>query len=78
MPLPKDIVNIIIDYAKCYTLLSWIDINKLDWNSLSRNPNAIDLLEANKDMIDYEWLSMNLSIFEPTIDTKLVELLYYI
>ena len=65
MPLPKDIVNIIIDYAKCYTLLSWIDINKLDWNSLSRNPNAIDLLEANRDKIDWMYLSANCNAIPP-------------
>jgi hypothetical protein len=35
-------------------LLDWIDINKLDWDALSINPNAIaiDLLEKNIDKIN--------------------------
>ena len=40
-------------------LLSWIDINKLNLNKLSENPNAIHLLEANPDKIDWTWLSLN-------------------
>jgi len=30
-------------------VLSWININKLSWNILSENPNAIHLLEENQD-----------------------------
>ena len=59
MSLPEDIINIIIEYAKCYTLLPWIDINKIDWNYLSDNPNAIHLLEANIDKINWWSLSKN-------------------
>ena len=36
-----------------YKLLDWIDINKLDWNNLSRNKYAIELLKDNKDKIDW-------------------------
>jgi len=36
-----------------YKLLDWIDKSRLDWPSLSRNPNAIELLEANYDKIDW-------------------------
>ena len=37
----------------------WIDINKIDWEFLSRNPNAIHLLEQNLNKIDWCWLSVN-------------------
>ena len=37
----------------------WIDKSKLDWGWLSKNPNAIHLLEANPDKIDWYWLSRN-------------------
>ena len=42
-----------------YKLLDWIDINKIDWNNLSLNPNAIYLLEENIDKINWRWLSLN-------------------
>ena len=41
------------------TLLPWIDIEKLNWRTLSLNPGAINLLEANPDRIDWTWLSGN-------------------
>ena len=40
-------------------LLDWIDIEKLSWSCLSRNPNVIELLEANLDKIEWEDLSKN-------------------
>ena len=40
-------------------LLDWIDKDKLDWRSLSKNPCAMDLLKANQDKIDWYWLSLN-------------------
>ena len=46
-----------------YKLLPWIDINKLNWQMLSENPNAIHLLEQNPDKIYWPWLSKNPSIF---------------
>jgi hypothetical protein len=45
-----------------YKLLDWIDINELDWDGLfglSCNPNAIHLLEANPDKINWNILSRN-------------------
>ena len=42
-----------------YKLRSWIDINKIDWNGLCKNPNAIDLLEKNHDKIHWSLLSEN-------------------
>jgi len=44
-----------------YKLLDWIDESNLDWNYFSENnnENAIELLEANQDKIDWYWLSSN-------------------
>ena len=38
-------------YCAPYKVLDWIDINKLNWEELSRNQNAIHLLEQNQDKI---------------------------
>ena len=40
-------------------LRNWIDINKMDWDNLSSNPNAIELLKENQDKINWENLSKN-------------------
>ena len=45
-------------------LLDWIDIEKLDWNYLSSDPNAIELLEANPDKINWYYLSSNPNAIE--------------
>ena len=37
------------------------NLDKLDWNNLSLNPNAIDLLEKNLDKINWLFLSKNLN-----------------
>ena len=46
-----------------YKLLDWIPLNrvldKVDWRELSKNPNAIRILEQNPDRIDWECLSEN-------------------
>ena len=42
--------------VKCQYL---IDPEKIYWNLLSRNPEAIKLLEANPDKIYWDWLSGN-------------------
>ena len=36
-----------------------IDSDKLNWNYLSRNENAIHLLEQNSNKINWSWLSLN-------------------
>ena len=36
---------------------------KINWQSLSKNPNAIHLLEKNIEFIDWENLSSNPNIF---------------
>ena len=33
-------------------LRDWVDINRLNWSSLSYNPNAIKLLKENIDKIN--------------------------
>jgi hypothetical protein len=38
-----------------YKLLDWIDINKLCWKGLSRNPKAIDLIKNNLDKVRLTW-----------------------
>jgi len=45
--------NINMDYFK---LRDWIDIDKLNWNILSYNLNAIKLLEENPDKINWSYL----------------------
>ena len=40
-------------------LRDWIQLEKLDWEMLSSNPNAIHLLEQNPDKIDWNKLSWN-------------------
>ena len=45
-------------------LRDWIDINTLNWNDLSFNQNAIELLKENKDKINWYWLSLNPNAIE--------------
>ena len=47
-----------------YKLLDWIDIDNLEWFYLSKNPRAIDLLEANPDKINWDSLSLNPNAIE--------------
>jgi hypothetical protein len=41
----------------------WINIDKLDWRYLSGNPNTIELLKENKDIIDWKYLLYSYFIF---------------
>jgi hypothetical protein len=43
---------------------------KIDWYSLSGNPNAMRLLEKNQDKVNWVELSNNPSIFKKTINYK--------
>jgi uncharacterized protein YlzI (FlbEa/FlbD family) len=45
-------------------LLPWINETRLDWERLSRNPNAIELLRENTDKIDWRRLSLNPNAIE--------------
>ena len=52
-------------------LLEWIPFNKLNWSYLSRNPNAIHLLENNLDKVNWKFLSKNpnaIPILEKNLD----------
>ena len=42
-----------------WKLRDWIDKDKLDWDMLSFNKNAIDLIKENPEMIDWIFLSEN-------------------
>ncbi len=45
-------------------LRDWIDINKIDWDILSYNTNAIELLKENQDKINWYILSSNKNAIE--------------
>ena len=52
-------------------LRDWVDINKIKWNALLLNPNAIELLKVNKDKINWCLLAVNenaIEIFEENKD----------
>jgi len=62
--LPDNVYSVIVDqYKKLfrikYVLKNWIPINKLQWNMISKNPNAIELLKANPTKINWAPLSKN-------------------
>ena len=48
--------------------------DKVKWNWLSLNPNALSLLKENPDKINWSWLSSNPSIFKKVYnnDDKLI------
>ena len=46
-----------------YKLRDWIPFDKLDFNYLSKNSNAIHILEKNLDKVHWDNLSRNPSIF---------------
>ena len=63
--------NIIAEYCARFELLNWIPLHKLDRRKLSKNPNAIHLLEADQDTqnpqgfnIHWLFLDKNPSIFK--------------
>ena len=47
-----------------YKILNWIDKNKLNWQLLSSNKNAIELLKANQYNIYRSKLSKNPNAIE--------------
>ena len=67
--LPDDLLYKIVEhYTKLfptkYALRSWIPINKLNGFGLSSNPNAVDFLEENRNMINWRELSSNPNAIE--------------
>ena len=61
MNIPLDVIKLIASYIvkPKMKLLDWIPLNKLNWNILANNLNAIHLLEKNIDKIDWKFLSYN-------------------
>lgn len=54
------IVDIIVKYIPNFEFLDWISKkDEINWSSLSKNPNAIELLQQNQDKIDWCILSEN-------------------
>ena len=54
LSLPFDIIKLISNQVNDYTLLDWVDKNKINWYYLSKNPlaiQAIHLLEKNLDYL---------------------------
>ena len=47
-----------------YKLLDWIDMNDLDWDMLSFNTRAIQLLEENPEKINWDYLSSHINAIE--------------
>ena len=45
--------------SQIYKLRDWINLDKIDWVCLSKNPNAIHLLEQNPEKINWAYLSIN-------------------
>lgn len=60
-----NIISIILKHywnivdGKHKKLLPWIELSKLSWFGLSRNPNAIELLRNNIDKVYWSELSLN-------------------
>jgi hypothetical protein len=52
-------------------LREWVQIDKLVWSQLSRNSNAIHILENNLDKVDWVGLSTNpnaIQLLEQNLD----------
>ena len=50
--LPKSIVSIIASYAyKDTDFVDWVELQQINWNFLSKNPNAIYILDKNLDKV---------------------------
>ena len=45
-------------------------MNKVDWKLLSKNPNAMSILENNLDKINWDILCLNPSLFIETYNIK--------
>ncbi len=47
-----------------YKILEWINIDNIEWDVLSENKNAIELLKQNKNRINWNNLSHNINAIE--------------
>ena len=73
MNIPLDVLKIVASYLvkPKMKLLDWILLNKINRDTLSKNPNAIHLLEKNIDKINWWYLSENpnaIHLLEQNID----------
>ena len=48
-----------MSFRPIYKLLDWVDVEKLDFQTLSKNHNAITLLLQNIDRIEMHAFSLN-------------------
>ena len=72
--LPEELRTQIVEqyrslFSTTYVLKDWISsdwrtVYKINWSTLSRNPNAIDMLKENPKKIDWVWLSANPNAIE--------------
>ena len=53
-----------------YELLEWINIDKLDWNALSGNKNAIDFLRKYPENFNWTILSGNPNAYELLMENQ--------
>ena len=60
-----------------WKLRDWIDTEKLDWEMLSYNKNAIKLLEENQDKIDWDYLSYNKNAIKLLKNIKINQFPYF-
>ena len=44
--------------------------DKIDWNYLSTNPNAIEILKNNKHKLNWDYISSNINIFKINKNNK--------
>ena len=63
MFLPNDIINLISCFVCEYELRDWISCDKIDFDCLSSNQAAIDLLKINEEKINWASFSSNPMIF---------------
>ena len=64
--LPYDIQMYILDFVipPPMKLLDWVDLEKINWTLLSRNPSAIELFRENPEKINWSYLSSNPTAIE--------------
>ena len=57
--IPTSLINLICDYSTEYKLRQELSLYKINWNWLSENDRAVDLLIKNQSKIDWFCLSRN-------------------
>lgn len=64
MDIPFDLLHIVVSFhTRPYMKLSdWIE--RINWNSLLSNPNAIYMLEANPHKVNWDMLLKNPNLLQ--------------